>query len=394
MLRPSPLLRSLRSSSPLAADAARGRSGRDSRLLVLGAVLACLVAPVGGVAAARSGPGRVAARRRTPPSTVRLPGHVLPALTNAAPAPRGAGSDPITLTVVLRHDDQAGFERYLQALQDPRSPSYRHFLSQRQIADRFGPSQRAYDQVLHYLRASGFELVEGSANRLTLTVHGTRAATEDALHVRIRDYQLGDRTFFANDADPALPRELAPHVQTVAGLSNLARPGATVKAIKRGFYKLACELLLAPVPPPPTYKICSPGSVNPLKDCLTAAENAAENDAPFNYDFFSYQNVYTWEHIVRIDEPCPPDTGPLTNAFHRPTSPGSGIALAASSGGTNQTIGLVEFDTFQPSDVADYLALLELPASQLDNLSEVRVNGGRVPAVRAGTRSCSTSTPS
>ena len=210
-------------------------------------------------------------------------------------------------------------------------------------------------------------------------MHGSRAAAEDALHVRIRDYQLGDRTFFANDDDPALPRALASHVQTVAGLSNLARPAATVKAIKRGFYKLACELLLAPVPPPSGWKICSPGSVNPLKACLTAAENAAENDAPFNYDFFSYQNVYTWEHIVRTNEPCPPDTSPLTNAFHRPTSPGSGIALAASSGGTNQTIGLVEFDTFEPSDVADYLALLELPASQLGNLSEVHVNGGAAP---------------
>jgi hypothetical protein len=314
----------------------------------------------------------------TPSSTVRLPGHVLPALTNATLAPQAVGSEPITLTVVLRHDDQASFERYLHALEDPRSPGYRHFLSQRQVADRFGPSRQTYDQVLGYLRANGFALVEGSTNRLTLTVRGSRAAAEDALHVRISDYQLGDRTFFANDDDPALPRSLASHVQTVAGLSNLTRPAPTIKAIKRGFYKLACEFLLAPVPPPPGYKLCAPGSANPLKACLTAAEQAAENDAPFDFDFFAYESFYTFERVVTVSEPCPPDTGPVTNAFHWPASPDSGTPLAAASG-TNQTIALLEFDTFQPSDVADYLALLELPASQLGNLSQVHVSGGAAP---------------
>jgi hypothetical protein len=51
----------------------------------------------------------------TPSSTIRLPGHVLPALTNATPAPQAVGSDPIMLTLVLRHDYQSGFERYLHA---------------------------------------------------------------------------------------------------------------------------------------------------------------------------------------------------------------------------------------------------------------------------------------
>jgi Pro-kumamolisin, activation domain/Bacterial Ig-like domain (group 1) len=370
MPRPLPL-RSRRSSSLFPANTAGGRYCRRSRLLLVGAALACLVAPARGVA------GRPSAvrRRATPSSTVRLPGHVLPALANATPASQAAGTAPLTLTLVLRHDDQPGFERYLHALHDPQSPSYRHFLSQQDIADRFGPSRRTYDHVLAYLRANGFELVEGSANRLTLTVRGSRAAAEDALLVHIRDYRLGDRAFFANDGDPALPRQLASHVAAVAGLSDLARPAPTVK---RGFYKLACEFLLAPVPPPPGYKLCAPGSANPLKQCLTAAEQAAQNDLPFNFDFFAYESFYTFERVVPISEPCPPDTGPVTNAFHRAASPGAGIPLAQASG-SNQTVALVEFDTFEQTDVADYLALLELPAAQLGNLSAVHVNGGAAP---------------
>ena len=39
-------------------------------------------------------------------------------------------------------------------------------------------------------------------------------------------------------------------------------------------------------------------------------------------------------------------------------------------------VGLIQFDTFTMSDVADFLALLGVPASRINNLSRVPVNGG------------------
>ncbi len=55
---------------------------------------------------------------RAAPAMVRLPGHVLPALSKATvvPSKPNSGSEPITLTIVLRRDDQAGFESYLQQI--------------------------------------------------------------------------------------------------------------------------------------------------------------------------------------------------------------------------------------------------------------------------------------
>ena len=50
--------------------------------------------------------------------------------------------------------------------------------------------------------------------------------------------------------------------------------------------------------------------------------------------------------------------------------------MSASVAGTGQTIGLVEFDGFQMSDVSDYLSLTGYPSSELSNLSVVSVNGG------------------
>ncbi|MGD0120814.1 MAG: protease pro-enzyme activation domain-containing protein, partial [Candidatus Binatus sp.] len=103
---------------------------------------------------------------------VRLPGHVLPALAKATiiPSKSNSGAQPITLTIVLKRDDQAGFESYLHEIYDPRSKNLHKFLTQRQIANRFGPSRADYDSILAYLHANGFKLVRGSANRLTLTV--------------------------------------------------------------------------------------------------------------------------------------------------------------------------------------------------------------------------------
>ena len=123
---------------------------------------------------------------------------------------RKATRYPITLTIVLKRDDQAGFERYLKELYDPHSPNFRRFLTQSQIVKRFGPSKASYDRVLRYLRANGFEVVEGSTNHLTLAARGTRGAAERAFGVRIADYRIGERVFYANDEDPAIPAPFGP----------------------------------------------------------------------------------------------------------------------------------------------------------------------------------------
>src|SRR5262245_4322839 len=154
-----------------------------------------------------------------PASMVRLPGHVLPALAKAkavAPQSKTVAEKSLTLTLVLKHDDQAGFERYLHDVYDSHSPNHRRFLTQSELSDRFGPSRDAYDGVLSYLQQNGFTLVEGSANRLTLTVRGTRAQAERTFAIHIGDYKIGDTTFYANDSDPELPVALASRVQAVS----------------------------------------------------------------------------------------------------------------------------------------------------------------------------------
>jgi hypothetical protein len=177
------------------------------------------------VAAGTVASGRADAQ--TPAATPRrLPGHVLQILAQASrlTTPPNASSAPVRLTIVLNRSDQSGFESFLADVQNPNSPNYRRFLSQADLTARFGPSQTSYDSVLSYLRQQGFTLVQGSANRLTITVSGTRALADQALATQIGDFQLGNRAFFANTADPAVPATVAPLIQAIVGLTSLPHP--------------------------------------------------------------------------------------------------------------------------------------------------------------------------
>lgn len=170
---------------------------------------------------------------------LRIPGHVLGALAKATivPSKSNSGTRPLTLTIVLKRDYQPGFERYLRELYDPHSPNFHRFLTPQQLADRFGPSRQPYDAVRVYLHAQGFWMERGSTDRLTITTNGTRADAERAFALKIANYRIGGREFYANPTDPALPAQLALHVQAVIGLSNLAKPKRSFHVIgTKAFY--------------------------------------------------------------------------------------------------------------------------------------------------------------
>ena len=276
-------------------------------------------------------------------ATIRLPGHVLPALAKATivPSSTKSDSDPITLTLVLKHDDQVGFDRFLHDLYEPKSPRFHHFLTQRQIADRFGPSRADYDSVRSYFRASGFRLLKGSVNRLTLEVRGTRGAAERALMTSISDYRIDGRTFHANTNDPALPAQLATHVQAIAGLSNLQKPHHALVGAA-----ITCGAALLTTP---ACYLTAPGQqAFDFSACVTAIAS---------------KNTYTFANGCTV---TPGVVRPLSS----PSVPWTQLD------GTGQTIGLLEFDTFAQSDVVNFLALAGQPSSLISQLSVVPVNGG------------------
>jgi hypothetical protein len=157
---------------------------------------------------------------------VALPNHVLrlPAGATKISPPQGAATSRISLTIVLARTDEQAFTAFVDGVNDPKSPLYRQFLSQSALTGRFGPTSAGYGSIRSYLLESGLEIAQESNNRLTITVTGTRAQVEKTFHVSLQDYRLGGITFFANRTNPSVPSTIAPLINAITGLSNLARP--------------------------------------------------------------------------------------------------------------------------------------------------------------------------
>ncbi len=301
---------------------------------------------------------------KTVDGMVRLPGHVLSALQKATLlAPEGRDeAQPLIITIVLKRSDQIGFQRYLHDVYDSHSPQFRQFLSPRQVSNLFGPSRRTYDDVLAWLEGKGFRLIQGSASRLTLTVRGTTAQAEDAFEIRIEHYRIGNRSFFANVENPALPNTFASHVQAITGLSNLSRPSSP-SSVVLGILIIALFVLY-------------------VLYCLYTFANGISGGALQKFLIDQFQKLNPFSYSPPTIGPIIPTGGVRNRLQDVPALGTEGSPAAADTctwnnvDGTGQTIGLVEFDTFQTSDVVDYLAMIGAPTSQLSNLSQVHVNGG------------------
>ncbi|MBS0555970.1 MAG: Ig-like domain-containing protein [Proteobacteria bacterium] len=323
------------------------------------------------------------------PNPERLPGHVLPALAKAvraAPASTAATQGQLlSLTLVLKRDDEAGFQQYLHDVYDPASPIFRQFLTQAQLADRFGPSPSDYQQVLDYLQTQGFTLTEGSTNRMTLTVSGSRTQVEQAFGVHIDDYKIGTTVFHANDTDPSLPPDIDTRVQAIAGLSNLAVPQPMVQGWPGGpggqatWYALCANYAInggpinAGIGSGLFYANVFQKAVlaeyivvlNLLDSAVNILQAADLSSSGTGQQYLTCVNSYNATHGL----PALGRAAPLPTAA-------SSTASAFSLAGAGQRVGLLEFDTYLPSDVRDYAALMGPWSGPASNVSEIHVNGG------------------
>jgi hypothetical protein len=293
---------------------------------------------------------------------VALPGHVV---TNLAGAERVEASSSdgssLVLTVVLRREGQAAFDEYLRRLYDASAPEYRRFSTPEEQAARFGPSEARYESVVEYLRAHDLELFEGSRDRLTLTVRGSRADVERAFAVEIADFRAGDRRFFANLSNPSLPADIADSVQTVIGLSDLAAHRVRYGPAAEKHIQEAKDCLNAPITDYPI-------PINEENAKKQAEE--ANKRAKCWWDYFSYSIYYNILCPFRLFIGCS-----FKNPVPSYVAPAS-IAGPRLASGTGQKVGLLQFDTFLRSDVENFLALTGAAPGQIEKLSEVKVNGG------------------
>jgi subtilase family serine protease len=156
-----------------------------------------------------------------------------PPQVGAAPAPRAqpapaasgdlgptAPTETITVSLVLKVKNPDALEAFVAATQDPSSPTFHRFLSVREFADRFAPSQADIAIIKRYLDSFGITTDEVFADRLLIKATGTADAFQRAFTVEMRDVSRRGKRFHRPRHAPRIPLLLRDLLVAIQGLSN------------------------------------------------------------------------------------------------------------------------------------------------------------------------------
>lgn len=138
----------------------------------------------------------------------------------------------LAIGVPLR--DPQGLTNFLQALYDPASPEYHHYLTPEQFTERFGPTTEDYQGVIDFARTNGFIVTATHSDRMLVEVSAAVSDIERAFQMNMRLYPhpTEARSFYAPDAEPSVSAEV--RIADISGLNNYraARPKMHARKIK------------------------------------------------------------------------------------------------------------------------------------------------------------------
>lgn len=190
----------------------RRRVGGATRLASVAGAVGLLAAALVGVASSRALAAtelRLVAGSPAPPPGARALGPLAP------------GTE-IEADVVLRPRAPGALARLATAVSTPGSGERGEYLSERSLADRFGPTRAEDRAVERSLARFGLRVLGTSPDHLTVRVAGDPGELGAAFHTGFRSYRLasGD-VAYANDRPATLAGRAAGLVETVVGLSDL-----------------------------------------------------------------------------------------------------------------------------------------------------------------------------
>ncbi len=316
-------------------DAARGLLPvvLGAAILTAGALLPAVAAGAATSPSALPQPGKIVLPQAPP----RIPAGV----AHLGPAP---ADKVLTLAVALAGQNPSGLAQAVAAVSTPGSPDYRHYLTSAQFAAAFGPSTAQVAQVSAVLRSEGLTVGEPTPGSILLPVSGTAAAVSAAFSTPLESVQVphGAAESVVNTAAPQVPAALAGAVTGVVGLDGLVQQ-----------HSMARRAAGTPsATPTPTTSSPSAGagaqSHDLVADAGPQACGAAQNRATGDGGYTSTQMASTY---------------------------GLDTLLGQGRTGLGQTIGIVEFDRYAPSDVNAFMSCYGLS----NPINNVLVDGGPPP---------------
>jgi subtilase family serine protease len=173
---------------------------------------------------------------------------------------RANPSAEINITVHLKLNDKAAFDKAVDALYDPASPTFHQWMTNADL-QKYAPAEGQRETVRQELENHGLTILSTDDFGFSIRAHGTIASVESAFNTEIHQFQYKGRVFRANVRNAQLSGEAGDYVSSVAGIeSHQVRPLA-MRAINPRTHK--------PFPPVPLGADASgfpPGSTT---ECLS-----------------------------------------------------------------------------------------------------------------------------
>jgi subtilase family serine protease len=200
------------------------------------------------------------------PSTAASPSVVQSSSPVATPANQVSStpaSAPVEFSVGLQLSDPAGAAAFEQAVSDPSSAGYRHFLTPAQWEKRFSPSQASVEAVTSWLGAEGVTVDAVTPDRMTVQASAPASAVEKAFATSLAEYRQQGRVVRLSSQPLKVPSSLASSITGVRGVDqSVARPAALTGADAAPGSAAAKTKPTAsePIPQPPGFRNAPPCS--------------------------------------------------------------------------------------------------------------------------------------
>jgi subtilase family serine protease len=240
------------------------------------------------------------------------------------------------LTIALQARDPRALHALATAVSTPGTPAHGRYLTVSQFARRYGATASQLASVSAALRAGGLHVGAPTANHLAIPASGTVAQVQRAFSVTEAQVRLpGGRVAFANDRAPRLAAGIARSVQAVLGLDDVAPQ--------------------QPQEPQELIRPRAAGHRTPTARAHAIGSGAVPCAAAVNAS--TTMGGYTADEIA----------GAYGIGSYYPSDEGAG-----------QTVALVEFEAYDPNDIATYEQCYGIGTS----VAAMNVDGG--PGAFAG----------
>src|ERR1044072_612770 len=180
--------------------------------------------------------------------TVNLSQTALSAISQAHIVGAPAQNKTIYFTIGIPPRFPSEMQAMANAVSNPRSDTYRHWLTPAQVGQQVGASPTTVNTLVSFLTSKGLRITLKSPNNMALGVSGTVAQIEKAFNTKIKTYSgpgpKGETlTYQANATPLSVPSNIAPAVQCVTGIQTWNKPypkntQTLIPVLTRGLYEL------------------------------------------------------------------------------------------------------------------------------------------------------------